>query len=30
VRRRVATMMADLGVDTRFQAGVEASRRGWI
>ncbi|HXH77390.1 helix-turn-helix transcriptional regulator [Nocardioides sp.] len=30
VRRRVAAMMADLGVDTRFQAGVEACRRGWI
>ena len=30
VRRRIAQLMADLGVDTRFQAGVEASRRGWI
>ncbi|KRF34955.1 helix-turn-helix transcriptional regulator [Nocardioides sp. Soil805] len=30
VRRRIATLMSDLGVDTRFQAGVEASRRGWI
>lgn len=30
VRRRVATMMADLGVDTRFQLGVEAVRRSWI
>ncbi len=30
VRRRVASMMADLGVDTRFQAGVEATRRGWL
>ncbi|MCW2835513.1 MAG: DNA-binding protein [Nocardioides sp.] len=30
VRRRVAAMMDDLGVDTRFQAGAEACRRGWI
>jgi hypothetical protein len=30
VRRRVAAMMVDLGVDSRFQAGVEAVRRGWI
>jgi DNA-binding transcriptional ArsR family regulator len=30
VRRRVATLMADLGVDTRFQAGMEAARRGWL
>lgn len=30
VRRRIALLMSDLGVDTRFQAGVEASRRGWI
>ena len=30
VRRRIAALMTDLGVDTRFQAGVEASRRGWI
>ncbi|WP_457206530.1 DNA-binding response regulator, partial [Nocardioides sp. P5_C9_2] len=30
VRRRIAALMSDLGVDTRFQAGVEASRRGWI
>ena len=30
VRRRVAQLMADLGVETRFQAGVEAARRGWI
>jgi hypothetical protein len=29
VRRRVADLMADLG-DTRFQAGVEAARRGWV
>jgi DNA-binding CsgD family transcriptional regulator len=30
VRRRVATLMTELGVDTRFQAGVEAVRRGWL
>jgi DNA-binding CsgD family transcriptional regulator len=30
VRRRIASLMTDLGVDTRFQAGVEAARRGWL
>lgn len=30
VRRRVAALMTELGVDTRFQAGVEAARRGWL
>ena len=30
VRRRVQSLMTDLGVDTRFAAGVEAVRRGWI
>jgi hypothetical protein len=30
VRRRIAALMADLGVDTRFQAGLEAARRGWL
>ena len=30
VRRRIAALMIELGVDTRFQAGVEAVRRGWI
>ena len=30
VRRRVAALMAELDVDTRFQAGVEAVRRGWL
>ncbi|MCF6376144.1 DNA-binding response regulator [Nocardioides KLBMP 9356] len=30
VRRRVASLMIELGVDTRFQAGVEAVRRGWL
>lgn len=30
VRRRVAELMTELGVDSRFQAGVEAVRRGWL
>jgi len=30
VRRRIAELMVELGVDTRFQAGVEAVRRGWL
>ena len=30
VRRRIASLMDELGVDTRFQAGVEAARRGWV
>jgi DNA-binding CsgD family transcriptional regulator len=30
VRRRVAALMTELGVDSRFQAGVEAARRGWV
>lgn len=30
VRRRVAALMSELGVDTRFQAGVEAVRHGWL
>lgn len=30
VRRRVADVMTEVGADTRFQAGVEAVRRGWI
>ncbi len=30
VRRRVADLLTELGADTRFQAGVEANRRGWI
>ncbi len=29
VRRRVAELMDDLGAESRFQAGVEAVRRGW-
>jgi len=30
VRRRVADLMAELGATSRFQAGVEAVRRGWL
>lgn len=30
VRRRVADILTDLGADTRFQAGAEAVRRGWL
>ncbi|QCC76308.1 hypothetical protein E2C04_02140 [Nocardioides daphniae] len=30
VRRRIASLMEELGAETRFQAGVEAVRRGWI
>ena len=30
VRRRVADLMDELGADSRFQAGVEAVRRGWL
>lgn len=30
VRRRVAEIMLELGADSRFQAGVEAVRRGWV
>ncbi|MBA3780453.1 MAG: helix-turn-helix domain-containing protein [Nocardioides sp.] len=30
IRRRIHALMSDLGVDTRFAAGVEAVRRGWI
>jgi predicted transcriptional regulator len=30
VRRRIAALMDDLGVGTRFQAGLEAARRGLI
>ncbi len=30
VRRRIAEVMDDLGADSRFQAGVEAVRRGWL
>jgi hypothetical protein len=26
----VAALMTELGADSRFQAGVEAARRGWI
>jgi DNA-binding NarL/FixJ family response regulator len=30
VRRRVADVLTELGATTRFQAGMEAVRRGWI
>lgn len=30
VRRRVAGLMRQAGARTRFQAGVEAARRGWV
>ncbi|SFB89115.1 regulatory protein, luxR family [Nocardioides terrae] len=30
VRRRVAEVMSELGATSRFQAGVEAARRGWL
>jgi DNA-binding NarL/FixJ family response regulator len=30
VRRRVAEVMTELGASSRFQAGVEAARRGWL
>ncbi|GAA3407899.1 helix-turn-helix transcriptional regulator [Streptosporangium vulgare] len=30
VRARFADAMAELGAQSRFQAGVEASRRGWL
>ena len=30
VRRRISDLMIELGADSRFQAGAEASRRGWL
>ena len=30
VRRRIAELMDELGADSRFQAGAEAVRRGWL
>jgi DNA-binding CsgD family transcriptional regulator len=30
VRRRISDLMIELGTDTRFQAGAEAARRGWL
>ncbi|GHH54348.1 hypothetical protein [Lentzea cavernae] len=30
LRRRIARLMDELGADSRFQAGMAASRRGWI
>ncbi|MET9540780.1 hypothetical protein ABZY16_25235 [Streptomyces sp. NPDC006553] len=29
-RRRISRMLDDLGADTRFQAGVQATIRGWL
>lgn len=29
VHRRVAALMRELGADTRYQAGLQAARRGW-
>jgi DNA-binding CsgD family transcriptional regulator/transposase-like protein len=29
-RRRIAALMAALGADSRFQAGVQANRNGWL
>lgn len=30
VRRRIAALTLELGAESRFQAGVEAARRGWV
>jgi DNA-binding CsgD family transcriptional regulator len=30
VRRRISELLAELGVESRFQAGAEAVRRGWV
>ena len=30
VERRVRALMDQLGAGTRFQAGVQAARRGWL
>lgn len=30
ISRQVAELMADLGAETRFQAGLQAMRRGWL
>lgn len=30
VERKVRTMLSQLGASTRFQAGVQAARRGWL
>lgn len=29
-RRRIAALMGALGAESRFQAGVQASRNGWL
>ncbi|WUW19207.1 LuxR C-terminal-related transcriptional regulator [Streptomyces sp. NBC_01465] len=30
VRRRITSLMASLNADTRFQAGIQAVRKGWL
>jgi hypothetical protein len=30
VTRRIAAMASRLGLETRFQLGTEAAKRGWI
>lgn len=30
LRRRIARLFAQLGATSRFEAGVEAARRGWV
>jgi DNA-binding NarL/FixJ family response regulator len=30
VTRRIAAIASRLGLDTRFQLGTEAAKRGWI
>ncbi|MFD8641906.1 LuxR family transcriptional regulator [Streptomyces zaomyceticus] len=30
VRRRISRLMSDLSAETRFQAGIQAMRRGWL
>ena len=30
VQRHVRRLMSDLGAQTRFQAGLQAARRGWL
>ncbi len=30
LRRRSHDLLVELGADNRFQAGVEAARRGWV
>jgi DNA-binding CsgD family transcriptional regulator len=30
VGRRISALLAELGASTRFQAGIQAARRGWL